>query len=159
MQEPLTDGAQRIQTQLAALGFPNTVIQLPHSTRTAQEAAEAVGCEVSQIAKSIVFRLTRSGLPLLVVASGTHRVNEQRLAQECHEGVEKADANFVRDHTGFVIGGVPPFGHVESIRTIIDVDLLHFSSIWAAAGHPQAVFELTPDQLIQMTHGDVMAVT
>ncbi|MCL6444164.1 MAG: YbaK/EbsC family protein [Alicyclobacillus sp.] len=120
--------------------------------------ADAIGCEVAQIAKSVVFRLERADRPLLVIASGINRVNEQRLSTVLNGTLGKADADFVRQRTGFVIGGVPPLGHVEAIQTIIDEDLLHFKTIWAAAGHPRAVFELTPDQLVEMTDGQVMNI-
>jgi prolyl-tRNA editing enzyme YbaK/EbsC (Cys-tRNA(Pro) deacylase) len=154
----LKESAQRVQNQLLELGYNNQVRELPDSTRTAQEAADAIGCEVAQIAKSIVFRLRSSGDPLLVVASGVNRVNEKRISSQLNDTLEKAKANFVRERTGFVIGGVPPLGHIETIVTIVDEDLFQFKTIWAAAGHPKAVFELTPDELVEMTHGQVMCI-
>ncbi len=154
----LKDSAQRVQDQLLALGYTNVVVELPDSTRTALEAAEAIGCEVAQIAKSIIFRLQRADSPLLVVASGINRVNQQTVSNHVIDALGKADAEFVRQRTGFVIGGVPPLGHTEAIATIIDEDLLPFETIWAAAGHPKAVFQLTPTQLVDMTQGHVMAI-
>jgi prolyl-tRNA editing enzyme YbaK/EbsC (Cys-tRNA(Pro) deacylase) len=136
----------------------NAVVELPDSTRTAQEAAEAIGCEVAQIAKSIIFRLVNDDRPLLVIASGVNRINEQKLSSRLNDQLGKADADFVRQRTGFVIGGVPPLGHAEVILTIVDEDLFRFDTIWAAAGHPKAVFQLTPSQLVEMTTGQVMAV-
>jgi len=134
------------------------VLELPDSTRTAQEAADAIGCEVAQIAKSIIFRRKSANAPLLVVASGVNRVNEKKIAAEIGDKLEKADADFVRERTGFVIGGVAPVGHAEPIMTVIDEDLLQFETLWAAAGHPKAVFRLTPDQLVEMTGGRIAAV-
>lgn len=155
----LKESAQRLQNWLWELGYKNTVVELPDSTRTAREAAEAIGCEVAQIAKSILFRMKNTGDPLLVVASGINRVNEKTLSDQLHDELGQADANFVREHTGFVIGGVPPIGHVQAIPTIVDEDLFQFETIWAAAGHPKAVFQLTPTQLIEMTKGQIMVVT
>jgi len=154
----LKPSAQQVQEALRSLGYENEVIELPDSTRTAQEAAAAIGCDVAQIAKSIIFRLRSSGDPLLVIASGTNRVNEKRVSSEVGDTLEKADADFVRERTGFVIGGVPPIGHVTPIQTVIDADLLQFERIWAAAGHPKAVFEMSPTQLVEMTNGQVMSV-
>lgn len=154
----MKESAQRVQSRLYEMGFTNQVVELPDSTRTAQEAADTIGCEVAQIAKSIIFRLKHTDSPLLVIASGANRVNEKHLSNQLNDKLGKADADFVRENTGFVIGGVPPVGHVEAITTIIDEDLFQFKTIWAAAGHPKAVFELTPDQLVAMTKGQVMAI-
>ena len=148
-----------MQEKLLELGFSNQVVELPDSTRTAQEAAAAIGCQVAQIAKSIVFHLQRADRPLLVVASGVNRVNERRLSNQLGDVLGKADASFVRERTGFVIGGVPPLGHIMPVATIIDEDLFQYEAIWAAAGHPKAVFQLTPDELTKMTHGAVMSIT
>ncbi|MFT9848760.1 YbaK/EbsC family protein [Aneurinibacillus sp. REN35] len=156
--EKLKGSAQKVQTQLAELGYTNQVVELPESTRTAQEAAEAIGCDVAQIAKSIIFRMKDSDKPLLVVASGVNRINEKQLAKQLNEKLGKADADFVRNRTGFVIGGVAPLGHTESIVTLIDEDLFNYDVIWAAAGHPKAVFQLTPEELAQMTKGQVATV-
>jgi prolyl-tRNA editing enzyme YbaK/EbsC (Cys-tRNA(Pro) deacylase) len=154
----LKPSAQAVQDAIYALGYTYTVTELPDSTRTAAEAAAAVGCEVGQIAKSLVFRGVQSGEPVLVIASGANRVNEQRVAEWLGEPIEKADADFVRSRTGFVIGGVPPVGHPRPLRTCIDEDLLRYDTIWAAAGHPKAVFQLTPRDLVDMTKGHIMAV-
>ena len=158
MANELRERAQRVQRRLSELGCSNKVVELPDSTRTAQEAADTIGCEVAQIAKSIIFRLKNSDNPLLVVASGANRVNEKLLSNLLNDKLLKADADFVRESTGFVIGGVPPIGHKETIATIIDEDLFKYNTIWAAAGHSKAVFELTPDQLVEMTKGRVMAI-
>lgn len=158
MTSQLKDSAQQVQNKLIELGYANKVIELPDSTRTAQEAADAIGCEVAHIAKSIIFRLKNDDKPLLVIASGVNRINEKQISSHLNDKLGKADADFVREHTGFVIGGVPPLGHIESIVTLIDEDLLQFREIWAAAGHPRAVFQLTPEELVQMTKGQVICV-
>ncbi|MCL4369575.1 MAG: YbaK/EbsC family protein [Chloroflexi bacterium] len=196
MSESLSPSAQRVQEALKALGLSLEVVELPQSTRTAVEAAAAVGCGVEQIVKSLVFKgkhsrkpilVVASGpnrvnekrmaeivgepivkslvfkgkhsrKPILVVASGPNRVNEKRMAEIVGEPIERADPDFVRAHTGYVIGGVPPVGHVERIETFIDEDLLQYPEIWAAAGSPNAVFRLGPADLERMTGGRVIAV-
>jgi prolyl-tRNA editing enzyme YbaK/EbsC (Cys-tRNA(Pro) deacylase) len=151
----LKPSAQKVQDALAAAGFSNRVVELPDSTRTSVEAAAAVGCTVEQIAKSLVFRGKQSGAAILVIASGGNRVDEKKLKALAGENIGKPDADFVREQTGFVIGGVPPLGHAQPLRTFIDRDLWRYHEIWAAAGHPNAVFRLTPDELAAMTGGDV----
>lgn len=158
MTTQLKDSAKQVQNKLLELGYTNKVVELPDSTRTAQEAADAIGCEVAHIAKSIIFRLKNSDKPLLVVASGINRVNEQRIEDHLNDKLGKADADFVREHTGFVIGGVPPLGHKEPIITLIDEDLFQYKEIWAAAGHPKAVFPLTPEQLVHATSGEIVNI-
>ncbi|RKN86841.1 YbaK/EbsC family protein [Paenibacillus ginsengarvi] len=159
MSNPLKESAQQVQDRLKELGYSNRVIELPDSARTAQEAADAIGCAAAQIAKSIIFRLSQSDRPLLVVASGANRVNEKHVSAIVQEKLVKADADFVRERTGFVIGGVAPVGHRDKLLTFIDEDLLSFKTLWAAAGHPKAVFELTPDELVRMTDGQVISIT
>nr|WP_307786974.1 YbaK/EbsC family protein [Pseudogracilibacillus auburnensis] len=154
----LKESAQQFQHKLIELGYSNKVIELPNSTRTAKEAAEAIGCEVNHIAKSIIFRLKRVDKPLLVVACGANRINEKQIKAHLNDTLGKADADFVREQTGYVIGGVPPLGHKEQIITLIDEDLFQYGKIWAAAGHPKAVFPLTPDELVEMTNGEVVCV-
>ncbi len=151
--------ARAVQQALAAKGVECTVVELPQSTRTAAEAAAAIGCTVAQITKSLVFRGANSGEPVLVIASGTNRVNERKIAEAVGEPIGKADAAFVREHTGFVIGGVPPVGHTKPLRTFIDRDLLQYETIWAAAGTPNAVFRLTPADLLALADGEVIVVT
>ncbi len=155
---PLSSQALKVQQALNTLGLQLEVVELPGSTRTSQEAAQAVGCQVGQIAKSIIFRAIPSQRPILVIASGSNRVNEQVIALLVGEEIGKADADFVRLHTGFVIGGVPPLGHAEQLQTFIDRDLLQYPEIWAAAGTPHAVFRLSPDELLRMTHAEVIQV-
>jgi prolyl-tRNA editing enzyme YbaK/EbsC (Cys-tRNA(Pro) deacylase) len=149
---------QRVQEALRALGLGHEVVDLGLSARTAADAARAVGCRVDQIAKSLVFRLRDSGRPLLVVTSGANRVDEGKVAALVGEPLERADADFVRTETGFAIGGVAPIGHARPLVTLIDEHLLRFEEIWAAAGHPNTVFRLTPDDLVTMTQGRVVVV-
>jgi prolyl-tRNA editing enzyme YbaK/EbsC (Cys-tRNA(Pro) deacylase) len=159
MTNPLSPSALRVQQALQAPGFDRQVLELPDSTRTALDAALAVGCQVGQIVKSLIFKAKRSGRPVLVVASGANRVNERIIEGLISEPLGKADADFVRQHTGFSIGGVPPVGHLEPLLTFIDQDLLQYSEIWAAAGTPNAVFRLSPADLARMTGGEVVRIT
>ncbi len=147
--------ALRIQ---GVLGPRFQVMEFEASTRSAAEAAAAIGCTVGQIAKSLVFRATLSDRPLLVITCGTNRVRESIIATRIGETIERANADFVRDRTGFAIGGVPPIGHSEPVLIIIDEDLRSFDEIWAAAGTPNAVFRLTFDDLLQLTGGSVTRV-
>ncbi|MGE5620263.1 MAG: YbaK/EbsC family protein [Sphingomonadaceae bacterium] len=158
MSDTLSPSAQRVQDALRQLGLPLEVVELPRTTRTAAEAASAIGCRVEQIAKSLLFRGKQSQKPILVIASGANRVDEQRMSELLGEGIERADPDFVRRHTGFVIGGVPPVGHLERIQTFIDEDLLRLDEIWAAAGNPNAVFRLNPSDLLKATGGQVARV-
>jgi prolyl-tRNA editing enzyme YbaK/EbsC (Cys-tRNA(Pro) deacylase) len=158
MEESLHTSAQKVQAALAERGFTGRVVELPASTRTAQEAADAIGCTVAQIVKSLVFKGTESGDPILVETSGANRVDERRLKALLGEDIQKADADFVRQQTGFSIGGIPPVGHANPITTIIDEDLLQFTEIWAAAGTPHAVFPLTPRDLQRLTGGRIASI-
>ena len=158
MAEKLPPSAQKVQEALAALGLSCQVVELPASTRTAQEAAQAIGCTVAQIVKSLVFRGSRTGKPILVLASGVNRVDEKRLGELAGEPVGKADADFVRKQTGFAIGGVPPVGHQAPIVTYVDADLLQFEEVWAAAGTPRAVFRLKPQDLPKMSQGTLTPI-
>jgi prolyl-tRNA editing enzyme YbaK/EbsC (Cys-tRNA(Pro) deacylase) len=158
MSEELSKSAAKIQDTLERFGFDLKVIELSDSTRTSQEAAEALGCDVAQIAKAIIFKAKESQRPILVIASGINRVNEKLIKTYTGEKIEKADAAFVLEQTGFVIGGIPPAGHKTSILTFIDEDLLNHEELWAAAGTPHAVFKLTPDKLLKLTNGKVVKV-
>ena len=155
---PLSLSAQKIQDLLNSLGYNYTVIEHAESTRTAQEAADRAGCELGQIVKSLVFRGKESGRPILVLTSGANRVDEKRISGYAGEAIGRADANFVRDVTGFAIGGVPPIGHAQRMETYIDEDLLPYRTIWAAAGTPNAIFELKTEDLQKMTSGRVVMV-
>ena len=154
----LSASAQRVQNALLKLGLTLQVVELPDSTRSAAEAAEAIGCSVGQIAKSLIFKTRMSEEPVLVIASGPNRVDEKKVAALVGEMIIKADADFVRQNSGFAIGGVPPIGHIQPITTFIDEDLLLYDEIWAAAGTPNAVFRLTGDALLRATSGQVVGV-
>ena len=158
MSEALSASAQKVQNALNARGFSNQVQELPATTRTSAEAAAAIGCQVAQIAKSLVFKGKQSQKPILIIASGTNRVNEKKLAEIVSEPIERPDADYVRQRTGFVIGGVAPVGHAEPLDIFIDEDLLQLDRIWAAAGTPNAIFGLTPDELVRLTGGRVISV-
>jgi prolyl-tRNA editing enzyme YbaK/EbsC (Cys-tRNA(Pro) deacylase) len=150
----LPDTAQRVADLLAALGHDKPVVLLPATGKTSAEAAAGLGCSVAEIAKSIVFRRVSDDVAVMVVASGANRVDEQKVAAIVG-ALGKADAKFVRERIGYAIGGVCPIGHLQKTVMLIDEDLLQFDSVWAAAGHPHAVFNLTPQQLLQMTGAPV----
>jgi prolyl-tRNA editing enzyme YbaK/EbsC (Cys-tRNA(Pro) deacylase) len=154
----LSPSAQKIQDQLKSLGYEYTVIEHAESTRTAQEAADRAGCELGQIVKSLIFRGKDSAKPILVLTSGANRVDEKRISEYAGEAIGRADADFVRNVTGFAIGGVPPIGHIQNLETYIDEDFLHYPTIWAAAGTPNAIFELKTGDLQKMTGGNVVRV-
>lgn len=154
----LSASAERVQAALKTMGFSHEVIELSETTRSAAEAATAVGCQLGQIAKSLVFKGRESGNPVLVIASGSNRVNEKGMAMLLGEPIERATPDFVRERTGFAIGGVPPVGHVESIVTFLDEDLLQYQEIWAAGGNPNALFRLAPADLVAMTGGQVASI-
>lgn len=155
---PLAASAQRVQDALVAAGFANRVREHRATTRTAADAAAAIGCAVGQIVKSLVFRGAESGRPVLVAASGPNRVDEAVVAALLGEPLVRPDAAFVRGATGFAIGGIPPLGHAGTLTTVIDGDLAQYPEIWAAAGTPNAVFALTFDELVRMTGGRVAAI-
>ncbi len=141
----------------AALGPRFTVLEFDASTRTAADAAAAIGCTAAQIAKSLVFR-SASGRSVLVIASGANRVDESKAAALVGERIGRADADFVRQATGFAIGGVPPVGHATAPIVLIDEALMSFDEIWAAAGTPNAVFRLTPADLVALTEGTIAPI-
>lgn len=132
---------------------------MARSTHTAQEAAEACGCAPGQIVKSLVFRGAASGAAWLVLVSGPNRVHEKRLGRALGEGLARADADFVRAATGYAIGGVPPLGHTEPLRTVMDRDLMAFATVWAAGGTPRCVFQTSPQALARATAARVLDVT
>ncbi len=142
----------------AVLGPRFQVVEFEASTKTSADAAAAIGCTVAQIAKSVIFRTMQSDRAVLVVASGTNRVDEKKVASIIGEKVKSADADFVRAATGFVIGGVPPVGHAAPAVTLLDQDLRQYDTIWAAGGTPNAVFRLTWDDLTLLTGGTVADV-
>jgi len=154
----LSPSAQKVQDQIQSLGFDYTVIEHTESTRTAQEAAERAGCELGQIVKSLIFKGKDSGKPILVLTSGANRVDEKRISEYAGEAIGRADADFVRGVTGFAIGGVPPVCHLQKMETYLDEDFLGYQTIWAAAGTPNAIFELKTSDLQKMTGGRVVRV-
>lgn len=154
----LSSSAQRIQDTLIKLGYDYTVIEAEKSTRTAEEAAERVGCEVGQIVKSLIFQGKSSGKAILILTSGANRVDVKRIKVYAEEKIGRADPDFVRECTGFAIGGIPPLGHVNPIETYVDEDLLRYKEIWAAAGTPKAIFRMRASELPKMTGGKIISV-
>ena len=142
----------------ASLGERFQVLEFDASTRTAADAAAAIGCEVAQIAKSLIFRGANSGRAVLIIASGADRVDEKKAALAAGEPIARADADFVREATGFAIGGVPPVGHKTKPFVLIEESLMQLDEIWAAAGTPNAVFRLTPSDLVELTGGRMVPV-
>lgn len=149
---------QRVLAALAAHDLHDRVQVLSDATSTSQAAADHLGCDVGQIAKSVIFRAKESGRPVLVIASGRHRVNEKKVAAALGEALGKADADFVRERTGFVIGGVAPVGHLEAPVIFIDASLCEYSQLWAAAGLPNSLFCLTPAELQRIAPGPLLDV-
>lgn len=153
MNQALPESANRVQTYLVENGFSSLVKELPDSTRTAKEAAHTIGCEVAQIAKSLIFLDKTSGNPILVIASGVNQVDVSKIEKSTGLQLIKADGKFVKERVGFAIGGVPPVGHKEKIQTFLDPELKNYEWIWAAAGTPFAVFRLNSNELEKMTDG------
>jgi prolyl-tRNA editing enzyme YbaK/EbsC (Cys-tRNA(Pro) deacylase) len=152
-------GPARVQRLLDEMGIASEVVRFDASTRTAAEAAAAIGCTVAQIAKSLIFKGGSSGGHILVIASGINRANEQKVAAAIGEGIRKADAEFVRERTGYVIGGVAPIGHaIKPRHTLIDASLAALDPLWAAAGHPHAVFRANFADLVRLTGGRVTEI-
>ena len=158
MQEnTLPESAQRVANLLRRIGHDKPVVMLPETGKTSAEAAAGLGCRVAEIAKSIVFRRRSDDAAVMVVASGANRVDEKKVAAIVGE-LGKADAKFVREKIGYAIGGVCPIGHAQKTVMLVDRDLMELESVWAAAGHPHAVFNLTPRQLLDMTGAPVADV-
>ncbi|PZF77820.1 YbaK/EbsC family protein [Aestuariivirga litoralis] len=141
----------------AALGSGFTVVEFDESTHTAQEAADAIGCQLAQIAKSILFR-SASGRPVLVIASGTNRVDEKKVKALLGEKIERASPDFVKEMTGYEVGGVPPLGHASACVVYLDEDLKAYPTLWAAGGTPNAVFEIGFEKLAEMSGATVADV-
>ena len=144
----------RVKSCLDQYGFDFEIRILSDAVRTAQLAADALGCEVGQIANSLIFREQQQDRAILIMCAGDHRVNLDRVEALVGLKLGKADADFVRARTGFAIGGVPPVGHDQKVRTLLDESLKRFSDIWAAAGTPESVFRMSPLQLEQITGGE-----
>ncbi len=152
----MADALTRFTNAAKELGFAPEVVTMDQSTHTALEAAQAVGCEVGAIVKSLVF--FADGEPLIALVSGPNRVDTELLGRELGAAVTMSDARNVKEATGYSIGGVPPFGHTTALRTVIDADLLRYERVWAAAGTATAVFSIDPDSLIELTAGEIAHV-
>ncbi len=150
----LSKKSKIVQDYLLKFGLKIEVVEFSESTKTAQEAADAIGCEIGQIVKSLIFRNKDQGLLFLV--SGKNSLNVDRVARELKIEIKKADADFVKEVTGFTIGGVPPVAHQTKLETYIDQDLLGYSEVWAAAGMPFAVFKLESRMLQPLTNGKII---
>ena len=154
----LKRSAQLVQDALRAKGLSCEVKELPDTTRSAKEAAKAIGCEVEEIAKSLVFRNIDEDVPVLVIASGPNRVDEAKIRRILACDIEMASPDYVRESTGFAIGGVPPLGHKTPLTTLIDQDLMSFDQIWGAAGTPFSVFKIEPHALVEATQARIVEV-
>jgi prolyl-tRNA editing enzyme YbaK/EbsC (Cys-tRNA(Pro) deacylase) len=145
--DDLPRSSRRVHAALVALDLPADIVRLQDATRTAPEAAAAVGCALGAIVKSLVMRGVDSGDPVLALVSGANRADLDLLATAVGEAIERPDATYVREVTGYAIGGIPPVGHPSPVRTFMDEDLLQYETVWAAAGHPHTVFPITPNAL------------
>jgi prolyl-tRNA editing enzyme YbaK/EbsC (Cys-tRNA(Pro) deacylase) len=154
----LPPSAAKVRAAALHAGLAIDITVHAQSTRTAEEAAAACGCAVGQIVKSLIFRGIRSRHPLLMLVSGANRVDEKAVARYLGEKLERPDADYVREVTGFAIGGIPPLGHATALATYMDEDLLDFAEVWAAAGTPTAVFRVDPAKLRQATEATIIAV-
>lgn len=159
MSSEFSSSAKKVQEALKAFGLSCQMIEMQATTRTAQDAASALGCQVAQIVKSLVFKGKKTQKLFLVLASGANRVNTKTLRKIVSEPVQMADADVVQETTGFAIGGVPPLGHTRKLKAFIDEDLLKYKEIWAAAGMPNAMFKLASTDLQKITDGQVISVT
>ena len=150
---------ERFATAAQTLGLPVSVVEHQTSSRTAEEAASSCSCSVAQIVKSLVFRGVDSGRPILLLVSGRNRVDVEAVGNRIGEPLERADVYFVREVTGFAIGGIPPLGYKQPIATYLVEALLEFVTVWAAAGTPNAVFSVVPDQLVEVTGAKIIAMS
>lgn len=157
-QKKIKNSAQRVQDVLHEHNLGIKVIEFKELTRTSQEAANTIGCEVGQIAKTLIFRGRTTGNPICIIASGKNRVDEKKIIQLLGEEIEKPDAEYVLKHTSFSIGGVPPIGYELDIKPLIDEDLMAYEEIWAAAGTPNSVFRLSPNDLLKITQGKIAKI-
>lgn len=158
MKDKLKNSSQRVQDILHEHYLGIKVIEFKELTRTAQEAASAIGCEVGQIAKTLIFKGKTTGKPICIIASGVNRVDEKKVVHYVGEEIERPDADYVVKHTSFAIGGVPPIGYEFEIKPLIDEDLMGYQEIWAAAGTPNAVFRLSPHDLLTLTKGRIVNI-
>jgi len=158
MTKPLSPSAQRAQLALEKAGLAVRVIEHETAARTSAQAAETLGCSIAEIAKSLIFRGAETGTAVLVVASGENRIDLNKIAALLREPVVKPDAAFVREATGYAIGGIPPLGHAQPLRTLVDQSLLRFQTVFAAGGTPNAMFPIAPADLVRVTGGQVADV-
>jgi prolyl-tRNA editing enzyme YbaK/EbsC (Cys-tRNA(Pro) deacylase) len=154
----LKPAARRVLEAASAAGLEIEIVTHARSTRTAEEAAAACGCAVGQIVKSLVFQGKTSGAPILLLVSGANRVNEKGVAAAIGEALKRPDAAYVREVTGYAIGGIPPLGHATALKTFIDRDLLQYETVWAAAGTPESVFRVAPRALATATGATIASV-
>jgi prolyl-tRNA editing enzyme YbaK/EbsC (Cys-tRNA(Pro) deacylase) len=159
MHSTLKKSSERIQNILDQYELDIKVIEFKELTRTAAEAALAIGCEVGQIAKTLIFKGKITGRPICIIASGTNRVDEKKIIEHIGEEIEKPDADYVLKYTGFAIGGVPPIGYTLELKALIDEDLFSYEEIWAAAGTPNSVFQITQKNLLKITQGSVINIS
>ncbi len=153
--ESLPPSVQKVQRALHDAGVDVAVVMLADAARTSQQAADALGIEIGQIAKSLVFRARDSGRAVLVIASGSNRVDEHKVAALIGEKIERATPDFVRERTGYAIGGIPPLGHATQLEVLLDRSLARYEVVWGAAGHPHSVFPIAPAQLFEVAGGRV----
>jgi prolyl-tRNA editing enzyme YbaK/EbsC (Cys-tRNA(Pro) deacylase) len=153
MTKRLKSSAQKVQDCIQQQGYSFSVREFSSSTRTAKDAADSIGCIVGQIAKSLIFKDKFTGKPILVVASGSNQVDTKKIQSEVGLRLSRADADYVREHVGYAIGGIPPIAHKTKLRVLLEEDLKTHKVIWAAAGTPNAVFELSPQTLEELTNG------
>lgn len=157
MNQSLSKSAKSLQSALKKHGLDCKVVELASSARTAQDAANSIGCNIAQIAKSLIFKTVTTSKPVLVLASGLNKVSEKVIESYIGEPIVKADAQFTKDITGFAIGGIPPIGHKQQIDFIfIDQDLIKLSSFWASAGTSHVVFNVTAKDLLAVVPGKVI---
>lgn len=150
-QSALSSSAQKVQDALVAMGSKAIVVEHEHPGRTAAEAALLLLCDIAQIAKSIIFKSASTGQSVLVITSGANRVDEKKVTAILGDKLTKADAAFVREQTGFAIGGVPPFAHANPRAILLDVDLLKFDQVFPAGGTPHAMFAIDPNELLRIS--------
>jgi prolyl-tRNA editing enzyme YbaK/EbsC (Cys-tRNA(Pro) deacylase) len=158
MDQVVSAAVGRVQKSLQEKGLAFEIKEFSESTRTALDVAAAIGCEVAQIVKSLLFKTVQTNKPILILASGQNRVNEKTIKALVGEAIVKADADFTREITGFAIGGIPPLGNVKISTILIDEDLLNFEILWAAAGTPFTVFNLQSSDIQKMTHGKIVSI-
>lgn len=154
----LPAACQRVADAFLEAGTSISIVQHEQSARTAMEAAEACGCELGQIVKSLIFARADTDEIVLLLVSGVNRVHENRTGRQIGAKLKRVDAARVRDVTGFAIGGIPPFGHKTKLASYIDEDLLVFADVWAAAGTPNSVFNIAPAQLVDLAQAQVVNV-